>query len=109
MPYKMSDKDAAICAAALKHLDGVSRVAGQRMTIHGDDADGNVDVEFPHVFAAVRWASQYGTEAIIDFRDAVRHITDAVVITFSLYDYAKCRARAGFPVSTTSAGDPTQF
>lgn len=101
MAYKMSDKDAAICAAAMKHLNDVSRLAGQRMTIHGDDADGNVDVEFPHVFAAVRWAGQYGVESIIDFRDAVRHITNSVVITFNLYDYAKCRARAGFPVTNS--------
>lgn len=97
MKYKgMSSRDREICIVAYGYLQAQSRVPGERppFLIHGDDKDGNIDLEFRNVWAAVDWATAYGVRACVELRDPKR-LTDVGVLTFNLYDFAKRRAQLG--------------
>ena len=92
----MTIKEVETCKRALAHV--VDSIARWRGAVHGDDADGNCDVEFGNLWFVMAWATEYSVRAIIELRDPVSTLTGNVVITFSLHDYAACRARSGFPV-----------
>jgi hypothetical protein len=97
MTYTMSKRDRETCDAALREIVATAKVF-PRMAVHGDDAEGNADVEFHTLWSALDWATQYGVRTIVENRDPVRTLSDSVVLTFNLYDYARARALYGAPV-----------
>lgn len=88
--------DSEIFRLAMDHINASLRAGSNgvkrewvRVVPQGYDADGILDLEFPSVFVALDWATAHSARAIVDFRDAVTHPTDSVVLTVNLGDYAR--------------------
>lgn len=61
------------------------------VAIHGDDADGNMDVEFSNSIHAFRFMREHRMFAATDIRpgDSITSFTQRVVVQFNMMDYAK--------------------
>jgi hypothetical protein len=81
--------DREIFGRAVDHINANGRLKYKRMAIHGYDAEGKADIEFPTLIQALDWARDYNVLPVVDFRDPVSHPYDHMVLTVSLGDYAR--------------------
>jgi hypothetical protein len=95
-----SNQEAAVLQLVETAIVNRLRADHPRAMVHGYNSEGTVDVEFPTGWHAVQFATAEGIQSLADFRDP-RKLTDRVVLTFNLFDYAKLRWRAGKPIQGT--------
>lgn len=67
----------------------------RRGAVHGWTASGMCDIEFPTMWAAVDWATEYNVRSLVEPRDPVGEMFHSVVMVLDLYDFAMDRAADG--------------
>lgn len=72
---------------AVENLNRTTR--GYHGAVHGDNAAGQVDVEFPSLLHAATWANVYGMTHHASFRDPKVTLDGSVVLVFSLLTFAE--------------------